>query len=109
MKLLKKAFVPLLLVISLVQTSVLVKQALDDRKLDESKYSDVSSETPVCLVEQGGASMYIIMEADDQAKVYRGLRALLIFLIPMEVSMRALNSRKDLQELDCETGKPVGR
>lgn len=107
--LLKKALVPALLVISLAQSGVLVKQALDDRKLDQSKYADISRENPVCLAEQGGMSAYIILEADEEAKVYRGVRALLMFVVPMEISMRDLNSRKDLQQLDCRTGQPVGK
>jgi len=59
--LLKKALVPALLVLSLFQTGVLVKQALDDRKLDENRYADVSENSPVCLAEKGGGSAYIVM------------------------------------------------
>jgi hypothetical protein len=107
--LLKKTLVPALLVIALVQSGVLIKQILDDRKLDQSKYLDVSRENPVCLAEKDGLSAYIITESDEEARAYRGLRALLVFVIPMEISMRDLNSRKDLQQLDCQTGQPIGK
>lgn len=105
--LLKKIAIPALLVLSLAQSGVLVKQALDDRKLDQSKFSDVSQQNPACLAEKSGGSAYIVMESDEQAKVYRGVRILLMFGLPLEISFRELNSRNDLVQVDCKTGQPL--
>jgi hypothetical protein len=95
-----------LLAISLIQSGVLVKQKLDDRKLDKSAYAEVSQQAPVCLLEKSSPSGYLLLEADDDAKVYRGVRILAIFQVPLEISMRDLNSRKDLVKVDCKTGQP---
>jgi hypothetical protein len=107
MSLLKKVAVPALLILSLAQSGVLLKQALDDKALGESRYSEVSQENPVCLAEKGSPSAFIVMESDDESKVYRGLRILVMFPIPFEQSFRDLNSRKDLIRVDCRDGKPM--
>ena len=109
MSLLKKIAIPALLVLSLVQSGVLLKNALDDRKLDQSNYSDASRENPVCLAEKSGGSAYVILESDEQAKVYRGVRVLVMFQLPLEISFRDINSRKDLVNVDCRTGQPLKR
>lgn len=108
MSLLKKIAIPALLVLSLAQTGVLVKQALDDKKLGENKYADVSKDSPVCLAEKGSPSAFILLEADEEAKVYRGVKVVLIMPVPFEKSFRELNSRQDLIQVNCENGQPLG-
>lgn len=73
--------------------------------LNSTKYADY----PVCLTEQGSPSAYVIMEGDSETNTYKGIRVLLIFQVPFEVSARSLNVREDLVQVDCETGKPVGQ
>lgn len=106
--LLKKALVPALIALAIVQTGALVKNLLDDRRLDQSKYENLSQTNPVCLSEPDGLAVYILIESDEVAKVYRGLRVVMFMVLPMEVSMRNINVRSDLIEVNCLSGQPLG-
>lgn len=103
---LKKVLLPALIVLSLGQAAILTNDALDKSALKQSKYQDASPDNPVCLLENLGGVMYIILESDQKNQLYRGIRVVLFAQMPFEVSIRELNSRKDLRLIDCLTGQP---
>jgi hypothetical protein len=107
MKALRKFTMPLLFVLVSIQSGMLIKRALDDIKLDQSKYGEISEHDPVCLVEKDAPSAFVILEADEGFQVYRGVRIVLFMRFPFEKSFRELNSREDLVRVNCDDGKPI--
>lgn len=85
--------------------ALLGKAKLDDAALNEVKAEYAGSEIePVCLSD-GEAGGYIILQADAEAKVYRGVRVILFLQLPFETPVRKLNVRTDLKKVDCRTGQ----
>lgn len=105
MEKLRKLLVPALVLVSLVQSGVLLKAELDSQALNKSRYANASEQNPTCLADQLGGVAYIILESDQETGVYRGVRGVLFAIMPLEISIRELNSRVDLIEVDCQTGQ----
>ena len=100
----KKMILAALLGAALSAGALLGKAKLDDAALNAVKYQPSEGE-PVCLAQRDGGEAYIILEADEEVKVYRGVRVLLMFQLPFEISARQLNERPDLKKVDCRTGQ----
>jgi hypothetical protein len=103
---LRKLLVPGLIAVSLLQSAVLLKNELDSQALNKSRYTEASEQNPTCLADRLGGVAYIILASDQESGVYRGVRGVLFAIMPLEISIRELNSRVDLIEVDCATGQP---
>src|SRR6185369_1463591 len=85
----KNLILAALLGAALATGGLLGKAKLDDAALNEVKAEYTASEgNPVCLAQRDGGEAYIILETDAEAKVYRGLRVLVMFQLPFEISAR---------------------
>lgn len=74
----------------------------EDKQLDKVRYLD----NPTCLMQRDGGEMYVILENDEEANAYKGVRILMVFQKGFKLPYRQLNERKDLNVVDCKTGEP---
>lgn len=100
----KKLILAALVGAALALGGVAAKQKLDDSALNSIKAEYAGSEVePVCLSD-GETGGFVILDADKEANVYRGIRIVLFLQLPFELPAREINKR-DLKKVDCRTGQ----